>query len=109
MEKSNNFTDKNNEIKLRKPEDIIIEGRTLREILDLHREWLKNFSKGERANLTGANLQEAVLERAELRGANLTGANLTGANLSNSNLQDSNLQEANLTNANLTDTLLENK
>ena len=63
----------------------------LNKILELHKLWLEDNSKGERA----------YLQDADLRGANLRGANLRGANLQDANLQDANLQDANLRDADL--------
>ena len=51
----------------------------LGEILRLHEEWLKDSSKGSRANLSGADLSGANLSRANLLCANLSRANLSGA------------------------------
>jgi hypothetical protein len=80
-------------------------------ILNNHAKWLKGYSDGiradlsgydlrnhdlrckdlERADLSGAQLQGANLEHTLLRGANLRGANLRGADLRFTNLQDTNL------------------
>jgi len=83
----------------------------LKEILANHKLWLKDESKGKRANLfdanlsganlESANLSDANLERANLFGANLFGANLFGANLFGANLESANLSDANLERANL--------
>jgi hypothetical protein len=58
----------------------------LKQVLEKHALWLKDASKGERANLSGANLSGAYLSGANLYGANLSGANLSGANLYGANL-----------------------
>jgi hypothetical protein len=63
----------------------------LKQIIELHREWLLDSSKGSCAYLQDANL----------RGANLRGANLQGANLQGAYLQDAILQDADLRGANL--------
>ena len=80
--------------------------------LDLHAQWLKDNSKGQRlvsvvgeitveADLSGADLSWADLSWADLSGANLSGANLSRANLSRANLSWANLSWANLSRANL--------
>jgi hypothetical protein len=100
----------------------------LNEILEQHRLWLSDPTKGSRANLSradlsganlsGANLSGAYLSDANLSdadlsgaylsgaylsGAYLSGANLSGANLSGAYLSDANLSGANLSDANLSD------
>lgn len=108
--------------KLRVPEEIIIKGKTLREILDQHKIWLDTHGeKGELANLhmadlsvsdmSGVDLSEANLPNAKLDGTNLFNANLTGANLSNasfyrSKFSHTNMHRAHLSGANLSDTNL---
>ena len=76
---------------MRKPSEVIINGKTLEEILENHLHWLKRDVDGwkeMRANLRYANLDEANLRDADLRYANLDGANLRYANLSRANLRD---------------------
>jgi hypothetical protein len=78
----------------------------LAKIIADHLEWLKDNSKGSRANLSradlyGANLSRANLSRANLSGANLYGADLSGANLYGADLSGANLYGANLSRANL--------
>ena len=51
----------------------------LKEILRLHKLWLKDKSDGCRANLSDANLSGANLIGANLRGADLRGADLSYA------------------------------
>ena len=58
----------------------------LKEILDQHKLWLNDSTKGKRANLRGANLSRADLSDVSLIGANLSFANLSGANLRGANL-----------------------
>ena len=104
----------------------------LKEILDDHKKWLKDSSRGKRAdlrdadlcdvdlsypilrdadlcgaNLHGANLHGAHLRGADLCGANLRGADLTNADLSNANLTSCDLRGANLKNANLSNAILD--
>ena len=67
---------------MRKPSEVIINGKTLEEILENHLHWLKQDVDGwkeMRANLGGANLSDADFRYANLRDANLGGANLSDA------------------------------
>ena len=73
----------------------------LKEIIKKHGEWLKDSSKGTRANLSRADLSGADLSGADLSGADLSGANLSRANLSRADLSGANLSGANLSWANL--------
>jgi hypothetical protein len=68
----------------------------LTEILSNHQEWLRDSSKGKRANIYRANLYYA-----NLSGANLSYANLSYANFYNANLSDANISDANLLSATL--------
>jgi uncharacterized protein YjbI with pentapeptide repeats len=80
---------------LRSPDEIIIQGKTLREILDKHTIWLNtDGKKGERANLSGANLSGANLSRADLTEAKLSGADLSGTILIKAKLIGADLYEA---------------
>ena len=91
---------------MRKTNEIIVNGKTLNEILENHNHYLRRDVKGlanMRANLRGANLRYANLSRANLRGANLSDADLRNANLDWANLRDANLVGANLRDANLRD------
>ena len=105
-------------MKLRKPSEIIVKGKTLEQLLHEHAEWLYNMDPicpiwGDliNADLSYADLEHVNLCRASLHGVNLRNANLTGAildnvdlscaNLENSDLNDTNLYNANLTKANL--------
>ena len=94
---------------MRKPNDIIVNGKTLNEILENHNHYLKRDVKdlaGMRANLRYANLSRARLRyanlsRANLRGANLSDADLRNANLDGANFRDADLRDADLSYANL--------
>ena len=98
---------------MRTTDEIIINGKTLTEILELHKLWLEDNTKGQGqranlqyanlryANLRYANLQYADLRHAELQGVDLRGANLRGANLQYANLQYAELRHANLQGADL--------
>jgi len=73
----------------------------INQILEDHQAWLKDNTKGKRANLYRANLEGANLEGADLQGANLQGAYLGGANLRMADLQDADLEGAKLRGADL--------
>lgn len=101
-------------MKMRKPSEIIIKGKTLEQLLDEHAEWLYDPNPlrpiwGDliNADLSYADLEHINLSRASLHGVNLKNANLTYANLDNvdlscANLENSDLSYSNLYNANLT-------
>ena len=87
---------------MRKPNEIIVNGKTLNEILENHNHYLKRDVKGlasMRANLRGANLRYANLRYANLSRANLSRANLRDADLRNANLDGANLRDADLRDA----------
>ena len=89
---------------MRKPSEVIINGKTLEEILENHLHWLKQDVdgwKGMRANLRYADLSHADLRYANLSMANLSRANLSETNLSIANLSHADLSMANLSMANL--------
>ena len=89
---------------MRKPNEIIVNGKTLNEILENHNHYLRRDVKGlasMRANLSRANLSYANLCGANLSDADLRYANLCGANLSDADLRDADLSHANLGGANL--------
>lgn len=73
----------------------------LKVILEQHKLWLEDNSKGKRANLRGADLRDADLYGADLSNADLTSANLGHTNLYSANLRHANLRHANLYSANL--------
>jgi hypothetical protein len=78
----------------------------LNKIVEDHKLWLGDKTKGKRAdlrdaNLSGADLLGVNLRNADLRDANLNGADLIGANLRGADLRDANLNGADLSNANL--------
>ena len=72
---------------MRKPEEIKIGNKTLAEVIENHKHWLKEDCEEWRAmradlrgaDLRGAYLSEADLSEADLRGADLRGADLSGA------------------------------
>ena len=55
-----------------------MEKEDLNKILEEHKLWLEDNTKGERADLSFADLSRADLTDANLTGADLTGADLTG-------------------------------
>ena len=73
---------------MRQPEEIIHNGKTLTE-------WLE-INKTNDADLRGADLRRADLRGANLRGADLRGADLWGANLREADLRGANLWGADL-------------
>ena len=112
---------------MRKIEDVILkDGRNLKEVLELHKKWLKEEKGGEKVELSNedladvdlsnsdlryiiledVNLSEAKLEGANLIYANLSNVDLSTANLSDANLRRVNLEGVNLIYANLSDTNL---
>ena len=80
----------------------------LQQILDLHQEYLRDTSTGERANLSGATLKGANLYRADLTHAYLMDTNLTNADLLGADLRLADLTRANLSGANFEDARLMN-
>ena len=82
---------------MRKPNEIIVNGKTLNEILENHNHYLRRDVKGlasMRANLSRANLRNADLSYANLGGANFRDADLINANLDGANLRDADLRDA---------------
>ena len=91
---------------MRKPNEIIVNGKTLNEILENHNHYLRRDVKGlasMRANLRDADLRDANLSKANLRDADLRNANLCGANIRDADLRNANLDEANFRDADLRD------
>jgi hypothetical protein len=93
---------------MRRTDEITHNGKTLAEILKLHKSWILFQSPMAKAdlrdaNLSGAELRDANLSRADLRGADLGGADLRDANLSRANLSGADLSRADLRDANLRD------
>ena len=79
---------------MRKPSEIIVNGKTLEEILENHKHWLNEDVEGwedMRADLSDADLYGADLSNADLSGAYLLCVNLRDCNLSNANLSDADL------------------
>ena len=89
---------------MRKPNEVVINGKTLEEILENHNHYLRRDVKdldSMYADLRYADLRYADLSDADLRGADLRGANLSDANLSDADLRYADLRYANLRYANL--------
>ena len=76
-------------------------------VLRLHKLWLEDGSKGERAVLSDGDLRGADLSGANLSGADLSDANLSGANLRYANLDDADLTGATLRDADLSGAITE--
>lgn len=81
---------------MRKPEDIIIDNYTLKEIIERHEKYLYDGLNNMKADLSDANLRFADLSKVNLRDANFSGADLTGANFDDAHLADANFSHANL-------------
>lgn len=80
----------------------------IQKVLELHKMWLNNKKRGERADLSdttlvGVSLSYADLRCADLRRADLRRANLNGADLSGADLVEADLRGAQLLGANLSD------
>jgi hypothetical protein len=73
----------------------------LDKILESHKEWLEDNSKGEKANLWNANLEYAYLQHANLWDANLEDADLGHADLRHADLRYANLRDTDLEDADL--------
>ena len=96
---------------MRKPSEVIINGKTLEEILENHLHWLKRDVDGwkeMRANLNGADISNTDLRFANFKYASLNDVNfyksdLRGANLCQTLLQHTNLSYADFREATLND------
>ena len=70
-------------------------------ILQQHKEWLADNTKGNRADLRGADLQDADLREADLSKADLYGADLRESDLQVADLYGADLRRADLERADL--------
>lgn len=86
---------------MRKQSEVIINGRTLEEILVLHSRWTEGKEGGIQANLSETDLSGVDLRWVNLSGANLTDVNLAYANLGEANLTRTDLRFSNLMGVNL--------
>ena len=87
---------------MRKIEDVTLkDGRSLKEVLELHKKWLEGKKDGEKADLSDEDLSDVDLSNLNLRYAILRGINLTDANLIDANLRGVNLRYAILRGTNL--------
>ena len=101
---------------MRKPSEVIINGKTLAEILENHLHWLKRDVDGwkeMRANLDGADISNTDLRFANLKYASLNNVNfyksdLREADLRRASLQHTNLSYADFREATLNDTNIAN-
>ena len=82
--------------------------KNLNEILELHKLWLLDNTKGKKANLSFTDLSNTDLSNTDLSNSDLKFTNLIYANLKRANLSNSNLNNAYLNNANLGFTDLSN-
>ena len=84
---------------MRKPSDVIINGKTLSEILENHLHWLMRDVDGwkeMRANLDGADISNTDLHFANFKYANLNDVNFYKSNLREADLRRASLQHTNL-------------
>ena len=96
---------------MRKPSEVIINGKTLEEILENHLHWLKRDVDGwkeMRANLDGADISNTDLRFTNLKYASLNDVNfyksdLRGVDLRKTTLQHTNLSYADFREATLND------
>lgn len=101
---------------MRKPNEVIINGKTLEEILENHLHWLKRDVDGwkeMRANLDGADISNTDLRFANFKYASLNDVNfyksdLREVDLRRTSLQHSNLSYADFREATLNDTYIFN-
>lgn len=84
---------------MRKPSEVIINGKTLEEILENHLHWLEKDVDGWKEMC--ANLDGADISNTDLHGVNLRKANLDGVNFYGSDLREADFRKASLDNANL--------
>ena len=82
---------------MRKIEDVTLkDGKSLKEVLELHKKWLENEESGDRADLSYEDLSDVDLSNLNLRYVILEGVNLSNAELSHVNLKGADLKGANL-------------
>ena len=86
---------------MRNPNEIIINGKILTEVLALHAAWKEGSVDGVRAILRWANLHGTDLHAADLYGADLRYTNFSAADLSDASLRNASLTGADLSDANL--------
>ena len=87
---------------MRKIEDVILkDGRSLKEVLELHKKWLEGEEGGERGDLSSENLRDIDFSNSDLEGAILINTDLTDVNLSDANLRSTDLSYADLSYADL--------
>ena len=94
---------------MRKPNEVIINGKTLEEILENHLHWLKRDVDGwkeMRANLDGADISNTDLRFANLKYASLNDVNFYKSNLKEADLRRASLQHTNLSYADFREAIL---
>ena len=95
---------------MRKIEEVTINGKPLRKILNDHSLWLLGSKSGNRAVLDNADLSDVDLSGVDLGGASLNSVNFRNTNLSEANLSNADLYKAFFTAADISNTnLLNNK
>jgi hypothetical protein len=80
----------------------------LNEILKLHKLWLLDNTKGQRADLSNADFRHADFSYTNLSNANFSNTNLSNANFNYAYLDYANFSNANLKYANFSNTNLSN-
>lgn len=93
---------------IRKIEEVTINGKPLRKILNDHELWLYGSKSGNRAVLDNADLSNVDLSGVDLGGASLNSVNFRNTNLSEANLSNADLYRAFFTAADISNTNLEN-
>lgn len=83
-----------------------MEKSEIKQILELHGEWLREEWEGKRADFSGADLQNADFSGVDLRWAIFKGADLKFANFRGSDLSNTSFYEADLKNADFSRTEL---
>jgi uncharacterized protein YjbI with pentapeptide repeats len=82
-------------------EEKMLTQEEIKEVLEKHLEWRKDYLHQEAQDSRRANLCKAKLNNANLHGANLADANLSEADLIGANLSKANLDRADLSGAKL--------
>lgn len=96
---------------MRKPSEVIINGKTLEEILENHLHWLEKDVDGWKemcANLDGADISNTDLRGVNLRNANLDSVNFYGSDLRKADFRNASLYQASFSFANLHEAQLDN-
>ena len=93
---------------MRKIEDVILkDGRSLKKVLELHKEWIEDSYYGKKADISYENLTDVDFSNSDLRYVILRGTNLSYVDLTDVDLTDAYLKGVNLRGANLEGVCLE--